>query len=121
VLSVPDHYGEPSRPQNSRCGHAFATGNSTVSNLSARSPSAGTTSTVWRERRLIVEVDGGQHSELREDRLRDSELQALGYRVIRIWNNDVTKNLQGVLQTLLSELEEHPLTPSLSPQAGRGR
>jgi very-short-patch-repair endonuclease len=76
---------------------------------------------VCRERRLIVEVDGGQHSELREDRLRDSELQALGYRVIRIWNNDVTKNLQGVLQTLLSELEEHPLTPSLSPQAGRGR
>jgi very-short-patch-repair endonuclease len=37
---------------------------------------------VCRERRLIVELDGGQHSERREDRRRDSELRALGYRVI---------------------------------------
>jgi len=46
---------------------------------------------------------------------------ALGYRVIRIWNNDVIENLDGVLETLLSELEKSPLTPALSPQAGRGR
>jgi len=41
--------------------------------------------------------------------------------VIRIWNNEAIENLDGVLQTLLSELEKLPLTPSLSPQAGRGR
>jgi very-short-patch-repair endonuclease len=76
---------------------------------------------VCRERRLIIELDGGQHSERPEDRQRDSELSALGYRVIRIWNNDVIENLDGVLQMLLSELERLPLTPSLSPQAGRGR
>jgi very-short-patch-repair endonuclease len=76
---------------------------------------------VCRERRLIIELDGGQHSESPEDRQRDSELLALGYRVIRIWNNDVIENLGGVLQMLLSELEKRPLTPSLSPQAGRGR
>jgi very-short-patch-repair endonuclease/SAM-dependent methyltransferase len=76
---------------------------------------------VCRERRLIIELDGGQHSECSEDRQRDSELSGLGYRVIRIWNNDVTENLDGVLQTLLSELEKRPLTPPLSPQAGRGR
>ena len=76
---------------------------------------------VCRERRLIIELDGGQHSERPEDRQRDSELCALGYRVIRIWNNDVIGNLDGVLQTLLSELEKWPLTPPLSPQAGRGR
>jgi very-short-patch-repair endonuclease len=69
---------------------------------------------VCRERRLIIEIDGGQHSERPEDRQRDSELSALGYRVIRIWNNDVIENLDGVLQTLLSELERQPLTPSLS-------
>jgi very-short-patch-repair endonuclease len=63
----------------------------------------------------------GQHSESPEDEQRDSEPRALGYRVIRIWNNDVIENLDGVLQTLLSELEKWPLTPSLSPQAGRGR
>ncbi len=75
---------------------------------------------VCRERRLIIELDGGQHLERSEDSQRDSELSALGYRVIRIWNNDVIENLDGVLQTLLSELEKWPLTPPLSPQAGRG-
>jgi very-short-patch-repair endonuclease len=74
-----------------------------------------------RERRLIIEVDGGQHSERSEDRQRDAKLTALGYRVIRFWNNDVIENLEGVLATILCELEELPLTPSLSPQAGRGR
>jgi len=39
--------------------------------------------------------------------------------VIRIWNNDITENLDGVLQRLLCELEKRPLTPALSPQAGR--
>jgi very-short-patch-repair endonuclease len=76
---------------------------------------------VCRERCLIIELDGGQHLERTEDGQRDSELCALGYRVIRVWNNDVIENLDGVLQTLLSELEKEPLTPSLSPRAGRGR
>ena len=74
-----------------------------------------------REQRLIVELDGGQHAESRGDRQRDRALCNLGYRVIRIWNNDVIENLDGVLQRLLSELEKSPLTPALSPQAGRGR
>ena len=76
---------------------------------------------VCRERCLVSELDGGQHSERPEDKQRDNALGALGYRVIRIWNNDVIENIDGVLQTLLSELEKQPLTPSLSPQAGRGR
>jgi very-short-patch-repair endonuclease len=76
---------------------------------------------VCRERRLIIELDGGQHAESFEDRHRDRALCALGYRMIRIWNNDVIENLDGVLQKLLSKLEKQPLTPALSPQAGRGR
>ena len=44
---------------------------------------------VCRERRLIIELDGGQHAESPEDRRRDRALRALGYRVIRLWNNDV--------------------------------
>jgi very-short-patch-repair endonuclease len=69
----------------------------------------------------MIELDGGQHAESPEDRHRDHTLCALGYRVIRIWNNDVIENPDGVLQRLLSELEQSPLTPALSPQAGRGR
>jgi very-short-patch-repair endonuclease len=70
---------------------------------------------------LIVELDGSQHSQRIADQQRDAKLHALGYRVIRFWNNDVIENLDGVLATLLNELETEPLTPSLSPQAGRGR
>ena len=76
---------------------------------------------ICRERRLIVELDGGQHADNPEDRRRDRALFALGYCVIRIWNNDIIENLDGVLQTLLFKLEKGPLTPALSPQAGRGR
>jgi very-short-patch-repair endonuclease len=78
---------------------------------------------VCRERRLIIELDGGKHSGRPEDGQRDSELSALGYRVTRIWDNDVIEDLDGVLETLPSELEKSPLTlaPALSPQAGRGR
>ena len=59
-----------------------------------------------RDRHLIVEVDGGQHAESAADRQRDSDLAALGYRVIRIWNNDVIGNIEGVLEMLLCELRE---------------
>ena len=45
--------------------------------------------------RLIVEVDGGQHSD-EVDRERDAWLAAQGYRVVRVWNNDVTENIEGV-------------------------
>jgi len=76
---------------------------------------------VCRDRRLIIELDGGQHAESPKDKQRDRTLCALGYRAIRIWNNDVIENFDGVLQTLLSELEKPPLTPALSPLAGRGR
>jgi very-short-patch-repair endonuclease len=76
---------------------------------------------VCRDRHLIVEIDGGQHAERLTDRKRDGELCALGCRVVRVWNNDVIDNLDGVLQMLQSELEKSPLTPALSPQAGRGR
>ena len=70
---------------------------------------------ICRKRRLIVELDGGQHAEHRQDKQRDNDLQALGYRVVRIWNNDVIENLDGALKSLLSELDNSPLTPSLSP------
>ena len=59
---------------------------------------------VCRERRLIVEVDGGQHSESAADVIRDKRLQEEGYRVLRFWNNDVLGNLEGVLTTIQAEL-----------------
>jgi very-short-patch-repair endonuclease/SAM-dependent methyltransferase len=73
---------------------------------------------VCRERRLIVELDGGKHADSTEDRVRDRELSALGYRVIRIWNSDVVDNLEGVLEMLLFELEKTAPHPSPLPAGG---
>jgi very-short-patch-repair endonuclease len=51
-------------------------------------------------------VDGGQHGESASDRKRDADLAALGYCVIRLWNNDVIENTEGVLLMLLSALRK---------------
>jgi very-short-patch-repair endonuclease len=66
-----------------------------------------------RDRRVILEVDGGQHAESVPDRQRDNDLAALGYRVIRIWNNDVIGNIAGVLEMLLSE--PSAIAPAIAP------
>ena len=62
----------------------------------------------FRRRRLVVEVDGGQHGG-GADAARDLRLAALGYRVLRFWNVDVDRNLEGVMETILIELESRPL------------
>jgi very-short-patch-repair endonuclease len=61
---------------------------------------------IWREKRLIVEVNGGQHSESTRDRVRDSELEAQGYQILRFWNSDVLRNKDGVLTVILAKLED---------------
>ena len=59
------------------------------------------------EAMLIVEIDGGQHDRQAEaDARRTSELERQGYRVVRFWNNEILGNLEGVLATLLDELEK---------------
>jgi crossover junction endodeoxyribonuclease RuvC len=56
---------------------------------------------VCHERALIVELDGGQHGDaLRYDERRTKLLEQAGFRVLRFWNNDVTDNLAGVLETI---------------------
>ena len=57
------------------------------------------------ERRLVVEVDGGQHADSVRDEIRDAHVQAEGFRVVRYWNNDVLKNPEGVLTDILGQLE----------------
>lgn len=57
------------------------------------------------EAMLIVEIDGGQHSENKKDEIRTARLEKEGYAVLRFWNNDVLENIEGVLHTLLQQLE----------------
>jgi very-short-patch-repair endonuclease len=64
------------------------------------------------EARLILEADGGQHDAAARDRTRDKWISANGFRTLRFWNNDILKNLEGVLLAIRRELENEPLTPS---------
>ena len=60
------------------------------------------------ERGLVVELDGSQHGEdraLKYDARRTVVLNAKGLRVVRFWNEDVLKDLRGVLDMILFELE----------------
>jgi very-short-patch-repair endonuclease len=60
---------------------------------------------VCAEKRLIVELDGGQHATAKTyDERRTLELEQLGYRVVRYWNSELTNNLEGVLADLLKQL-----------------
>ncbi len=56
------------------------------------------------EARLIVEVDGFQHAENARDLARDAFFRAEGFRILRFWNEEVVKNLDGACLTILSEL-----------------
>jgi len=59
------------------------------------------------ERRVIVEVDGGQHAEqVHYDKQRTRWLEAQGYRVLRFWNNDVLANTEAVAQAVLDAVEK---------------
>ena len=69
--------------------------------------------------RLIVELDGGQHANQIGDERRDAYLRKQGFRVIRIWNNDLFKNEDGVAELILSALRAPPL-PNPSPARGEG-
>ena len=64
------------------------------------------------ERRLIIELDGGQHAEqLDYDGNRTRILEACGFRVLRFWNNDVLQNIEGVLLEIIGAVNPHPYPP----------
>jgi very-short-patch-repair endonuclease len=55
-----------------------------------------------RDAGLVVEVDGGQHSEaLTYDARRTHFIERSGLRVLRFWNFDVLTNRDGVCLTIL--------------------
>jgi len=55
-------------------------------------------------RRLIIEADGGQHNESDADQRRDAYLKAQGFHILRLWNNDIFNNEEGVLTSILDAL-----------------
>jgi very-short-patch-repair endonuclease len=62
------------------------------------------------ERRLVVEVDGGQHlAEEESDLQRTAFLLRRGYRMLRFWDNDVLLNADVVMEEIARAVEDpHP-------------
>ena len=53
------------------------------------------------EKRIVVEVDGGQHQEEKgKDIERDKWLQSQGFQILRFWDDEVLKNIEGVLAVI---------------------
>lgn len=67
--------------------------------------------------KLVIEVDGGQHYEVAQrqlDAIRDESLQSIGLRVLRFSNLDVMRELENVLQVVLTAVRE--IAPGNPPQ-----
>ncbi len=80
---------------------------------------------VCLERRLVVEVDGGQHTEddhIVSDARRDRWLGSEGYHVMRVSTTDVYTNLAGVLDTIWAAVRDLPSArPARHPHQERHR
>jgi very-short-patch-repair endonuclease len=75
---------------------------------------------VCAERKLVIEVDGGQHLESERDQRRDRDLGTAGFRVLRFWNNEVLMHTDAVLERIVSALARTPSPPPPLPLKGRG-
>lgn len=61
------------------------------------------------EKRLVIEVDGGYHSEyeqIEKDEFRTERLNAMGFTVIRFSNEEVIGNILGVINKIKIKLSE---------------
>lgn len=77
---------------------------------------------------LAIEVDGPTHTNPEKDAERDRHLAHQGIHTIRVQNQDVLKNLPGVLEHIATtvatriaaqQIQEDPTPPTPSP-SGRG-
>ena len=61
---------------------------------------------------LILELDGGQHAVRTDvDSARTKILETMGFFVLRFWNTDVIRNMDGVLEEILTALAHSPPDP----------
>ncbi len=74
---------------------------------------------VCHEAKLLIEIDGGQHNlESDYEIKRTAFLKKEGYHILRFWNNEVLKNIEGVCIVIINYLDNHH--PHPFPSRGRG-
>jgi very-short-patch-repair endonuclease len=78
------------------------------------------------DKRLVIELDGGQHAGDISDAARDAWLCTQGFRVLGIWNNEIFENPEGILEEILkkcqakNEVGDYSPSPHPSPTGGEG-
>ena len=81
---------------------------------------------VCDQEKLIVELDGSQHSEdkaRRYDQKRTEILERYGYRVVRFWNDEVTDHMDDVLrlmQQTVGQTSPHPAAADAARTSPQG-
>ena len=61
---------------------------------------------VCLEKKIVIEVDGGQHAEnISHDENRTTYLNERGFGVLRYWNDEVLDRMEAVLEDILVHLE----------------
>lgn len=68
--------------------------------------------------KLIIEIDGGQYCDNSQDIIRDKNIMNRGYKILRFWNNDILKNIEGCLSQIIKII---PSTPPLNIKGRLGR
>ena len=76
---------------------------------------------VCLSKKLIVELDGGQHLENSEDKERAEWLESQGFHVLRFWNNQVLRDMECVTKVIWDALSCGHETPHLNPPPQGGR
>jgi very-short-patch-repair endonuclease len=74
------------------------------------------------EKNLVIEVDGGQHADNEENDIqRSAYLNKMGFRVVRLWNNQVLQETESVLKAIFAILateKQNSPSPQPSPPSG---
>ena len=63
------------------------------------------------ERKIIIELDGGQHAQTgqrEKDKERDRWLEKQGYYILRFWDNEVLNNTREVMDVIWERCRKHP-------------
>jgi very-short-patch-repair endonuclease len=61
--------------------------------------------------RLVIECDGNQHLDRHYDRRRDRDLAARGFRILRIWDWEIVKDLDATVARITQACASSPIVP----------
>jgi very-short-patch-repair endonuclease len=78
---------------------------------------------VCLEKRLIIELDGGQHNaegQRKYDRVRDQWLQSQGFQILRYWNKEIFDEWEAIAEAVWKAAQGDPSPPAPLPQGERG-